>query len=299
MEGVSEETLEIQARPTTSETPRPRLRPAHLGRADLRCTVDGTHCIALGSYIPDTCQVIAATAAEAGLDAGFFARLIWQESLFDAAAVSPAGAQGIAQFMPGTARLRDLDDPFNPAQALRSSALYLAELRDAYGNIGLAAAAYNAGEARLEDFLHSDRRLPPETRAYVPKITGYGALDWRDAPPEKWDLSLSDTESFQSACESLARNRSLTAFRETSNARPWGVIVAAHRNRKVAALRLQRAEASSDVLRGHEVDIVRMRLPAQHGIQWTAQIGVDDRRQAERLCWELRKSGAGCIVLKN
>lgn len=172
----------------TAEGPRPqrpRARPAGLGKNTIRCTADGVHCISLSTYVPDTCRVIEATAKEAGLNPDFFVRLIWRESLFDAAAVSPAGAQGIAQFMPGTAKLRKLADPFNPAEALRASATYLAELRDAYGNLGFAAAAYNAGEGRLEGFLYRGNRLPPETRAYVPAITGYSATEWRDAPPEK------------------------------------------------------------------------------------------------------------------
>ncbi|HVH03990.1 MAG TPA: transglycosylase SLT domain-containing protein, partial [Amaricoccus sp.] len=71
-------------------------------------------CIWLSSYVPDVCGAIEAAARQNGLDPNFFVRLIWKESLFDAAAVSPAGAQGIAQFMPGTAELRGLDDPFNP-----------------------------------------------------------------------------------------------------------------------------------------------------------------------------------------
>ena len=62
--------------------------------------------------------------------------------------VTQPGAQGIAQFMPGTARRRGLDDPFDAKKALAASAAYLAELRTSFGNLGLAAAAYNAGEGK-------------------------------------------------------------------------------------------------------------------------------------------------------
>eukprot|EP01035_Chromulina_nebulosa_P056508 gene56508-77441_t len=80
----------------------------------------------------------------------FFARVIWQESRFQADAVGPVTrsghrAQGIAQFMPGTANERRLLDPFDPVQALPKSAEFLSELRGKFGNLGLAAAAYNAG----------------------------------------------------------------------------------------------------------------------------------------------------------
>lgn len=287
--------------PAVSAEPavRPRPRPAELARTDLRCTADGALCVTLARYIPDVCRAIETSAAEAGLDAGFFARLIWQESLFDAGAVSPAGAQGIAQFMPATAMRRELADPFNPAAALRASARYLAELGETYGNIGLAAAAYNAGEARLEEFLGRGRRLPLETRAYVLGITGYSVTDWRDRPPETWDLALSETDPFATACEALARNRSYTGFRDPMASRPWGVIVAAHPERAVAEARLAAARARSELLRGQETDILRVRLPARHGTQWVAQVGVDDRRQADRLCWQMRNAGVGCIVLRN
>jgi soluble lytic murein transglycosylase-like protein len=78
-------------------------------------------------------------AAENALPVEFFARLIWQESRFDARAVSSRGAKGIAQFMPHTANSHGLGDPFNPIEALRHSAAYLRELRKRFGNLGLAA----------------------------------------------------------------------------------------------------------------------------------------------------------------
>ena len=278
---------------------RPRARPAPQERKDRRCTADGAYCITLASYIPDVCRTLEQTAQEAGLDPGFFARLIWRESLFDAAAVSPVGAQGIAQFMPGTARLRQLADPFNPAEALRASAIYLAELSDTYGNIGLAAVAYNAGEARLEDFLYRDRGLPPETRAYVPAITGYSANEWRDSPPEKWSLALSETEAFQPACEAMARARSQSGFETPETFMPWAVIIAASPTRAGAELRHNVAAKRNELVRQNDIIYRRMRLPGGHGRQWTAQISVDDRKQADRLCWQLRGSGTGCIVLHN
>src|ERR1700740_2587741 len=84
----------------------------------------------------------------------FFPRLIWQESRFDPSAVSPAGAQGIAQFMPATAATRGLVNAFEPLAALRESASYLRELRTTFrGSLGLAAAAYNAGPAQVEGWL--------------------------------------------------------------------------------------------------------------------------------------------------
>jgi soluble lytic murein transglycosylase-like protein len=80
-------------------------------------------------------------AAENALPLEFFARVIWQESRFNARALSSKGAKGIAHFMPGTAHWHGLRNPFNPIEALRHSAGYLRELRERFGNLGLAAAA--------------------------------------------------------------------------------------------------------------------------------------------------------------
>lgn len=130
------------------------------------------------------CHTIHAHAAAEGLPKLFFVRLIWRESRFDPNAVSRAGAQGIAQFMPGTAELRHLDDPFDPAKALPKSAELLSDLFDRFGNLGLAAAAYNAGPRRVENWLADKSGLPKETRDYVEFITGKPAAYWRDEDTE-------------------------------------------------------------------------------------------------------------------
>ena len=85
----------------------------------------------------DVCRTLEEAAAENGLPVEFFARVIWQESRFNARAVSPKGASGIAQFMPQTAGWHGLADPFDPIEALRHSAAYLRELRDRFGNLSL------------------------------------------------------------------------------------------------------------------------------------------------------------------
>ena len=85
------------------------------------------------------CLGLAKAAAAHDLPLDFFVRLIRQESNFDPNSVSHAGALGIAQFMPGTARWRGLADPFEPLQALDESARWLRELREQFGNLGLAA----------------------------------------------------------------------------------------------------------------------------------------------------------------
>jgi hypothetical protein len=126
-----------------------------------------------------TLRKMAEDAATAHtLPVGYFLRLIRQESGFNPNSVSRAGAQGIAQFMPGTAFDRGLRDPFDPAEALPKSAELLHELRDHFGNLGLAAAAYNAGPERVHRWLAGKSQLPQETIDYVRVITGHEAVEW-------------------------------------------------------------------------------------------------------------------------
>ncbi len=125
------------------------------------------------------CRLIEGSAKARGLPVPFLTRLIWRESAFRVGAVSPVGAQGVAQFMPGTARERGLADPFDPEQAIPHAAHLLADLNRQFGNLGLAAAAYNGGPGRVSSWLAGTGGLPVETRNYVLAITGAPAEDWR------------------------------------------------------------------------------------------------------------------------
>src|SRR6266851_4341531 len=113
------------------------------------------------------CRLIESSARESRLPVAFLTRIVWRESSFRAGVVSPAGAEGIAQFMPQTARERGLADPFDPEQAIPEAARLLADLRRQYGSLAVAAAAYNAGPGRVVSWLHGQAELPAETRAYV------------------------------------------------------------------------------------------------------------------------------------
>jgi soluble lytic murein transglycosylase-like protein len=129
------------------------------------------------------CGIVENAATEEGLPIDFLTRLIWRESAFQSGAVSWAGARGIAQFMPGTASERGLVDPFDPAAAIPASAKLLAAFVQHFGNLGLAAGVYNAGENALEDWLAGKGVLPLETQDYVLAITGHAIEEWRDANP--------------------------------------------------------------------------------------------------------------------
>src|SRR5258708_13127043 len=80
--------------------------------------------------------------------------------------------------MPATAAEVGLDDPFDPVKALPASARFLRKLHNEFGNLGLAAAAYNAGSGRIQKWLSARSALPRETRDYVRIITGNNAENW-------------------------------------------------------------------------------------------------------------------------
>lgn len=131
----------------------------------------------------EMCEHLASAADKTGIPAPFFARLLWQESRFDTRAVSPVGAQGVAQFMPKVEAAMGLEDPFDARTAIPTSAQLLQTLYRTFGNLGLAAAAYNAGPKRIQDWLARRGKLPDETRNYVLAITGHA--------PEKWTVESS------------------------------------------------------------------------------------------------------------
>jgi hypothetical protein len=133
----------------------------------------------------DICDTVERAAAENQLPVNFLARVIWQESRFNARAVGRKGAKGIAQFMPETADLRGLANPFDPISSLENAARYLGDLRKRFGNLGLAAAGYNAGPGRVREWLDGGRVLPSETRNYVAITTGWTADEWASSSPPK------------------------------------------------------------------------------------------------------------------
>src|SRR5262249_54450547 len=128
-----------------------------------------------------TCRLIEDASQAVHVPVALLTRLVWAESRFRAGVTSPAGAQGIAQFMPTTAAQRGLADPFDPMQAIPAAPRLLVDLDRQFGHIGLAAAAYNAGAARVSAWLAGAGTLPRETHAYVFQLTGRHAEDWAAA----------------------------------------------------------------------------------------------------------------------
>lgn len=115
-------------------------------------------------------RLVTSAALSNGIAPVLLAALLQAESDYNPRAVSPAGAQGIAQFMPGTARGLGLTDPFDPNQAIPAAARLLAGHIRSFGSAALALAAYNAGPGAVQRY----GGIPPyaETQAYVVRILG-------------------------------------------------------------------------------------------------------------------------------
>jgi soluble lytic murein transglycosylase-like protein len=154
----------------------PYRKPTSLERA--KAALAESNAEALSS--PELCTKLVEVARANDLPVGFFTNLIWQESRFDHDAISPVGAMGIAQFMPDVAEKMSVD-AFDSRSALPGSARLLRTLRARFGNLGLAAAAYNAGPKRVSDWLGRRSGLPKETQDYVQYITGRPAAHWQSA----------------------------------------------------------------------------------------------------------------------
>jgi hypothetical protein len=126
----------------------------------------------LQSFVPDRFrEPILRSASRWNVSAGLLAAQLMVESNFNPFAVSSAGAQGIAQFMPGTAALYGLDDPFDAPAAIDAQAHLMSDLLEEFGgSTSLALAAYNAGPGAVEGC----QCVPdiPETEAYVARILG-------------------------------------------------------------------------------------------------------------------------------
>ena len=247
------------------------------------------------------CGIVEDSAKAAGLPVTFFTRLIWRESAFQPHAVSPAGAQGVAQFMPGTASERGLADPFDPASAIPASAKLLADLELRFGNLGLAAAAYNAGPTRLQKWLDGQGDMPFETQQYVLAITGHDVEEWRALIPPA-SSAAGPVEPCVVSIGKLRAARGPDGSPVVSGLfAPWGVQLAASFSKGSALRAFARARRDyasvigdmqpfvlGSVLRSRGTrPFYRVRLPAQTG------------GEAKRLCDRIQAVGGACAVLRS
>src|ERR1700761_9213749 len=259
--------------------------------------------------VQDTLCLMVESAAKANdLPLEFFAHVICQESHFRVEAVGPVThsgqrARGIAQFMPDTARERGLLDPFNPVQALPKAAEFLAELRNQFGNLGLAAAAYNAGPRRVQEWLAGTGGMPAETRDYVLATTGRGLENWAAAGKNS---KASDGEA-KATCRELmvllrqepSRFVSQLAQNVTrAITRPWEIQLATGFNRSKALAAYTNVVKHLGSMVGQADPTRQPILVRSRGTSsfYQVRIGTNTLSEAENLCKTIRLAHDACLV---
>ncbi len=165
-----------QTAPSSSQSLPPF--PAHRARTK---TITTEQAQKLARYAP----LIRNAAAKHQVPIELISGVILQESGGNPKSVSPAGAKGLMQLMPATAKRFGVHNALNPAQNIEGGTKYLRWLLDRFnGNVELTLAAYNAGEQNVEKY---GNRVPPfaETQAYVPNVLGYAQamIDMLSQPP--------------------------------------------------------------------------------------------------------------------
>jgi soluble lytic murein transglycosylase-like protein len=208
--------------------------------------------------------------------------------------------------MPGTASQRGLLDPFSPVQALPKSAEFLSELRNQFGNLGLAAAAYNAGPRRVQEWLGGTGNMPAETRNYVYAITGSSVDEWARAGRNGKMPERPATSSCRELMALLKRapNPFVAGLEQhvtLGAAKVWGVQLAAGFNRDKALQMYARAmKTLTNVIGNQDPTLLSARLRNRGSATfYQVRIGADTRPEADNLCNRIRRAGGACFVLRN
>lgn len=251
------------------------------------------------SPVPDLCDALATTAAANDLPVDFFTRLIWQESRFKPDAISRKGAQGIAQFMPATAKSSGLENPFNALEAIAKSGQLLQALRREFGNLGLAAAAYNAGPGRVHDWLGGRRSLPRETQAYVRIVTGRSADEWARGQTNPVAIPSAEAVPCNLPVTALVEPKQDASAPKPETVKPWGVeVVGGPTPAKALARYREWRSKYAAIVADREPNVVIRGIIGMMGAA-RVRVGEDTRAGATKLCAALRAAGTYCDVLRN
>ena len=248
------------------------------------------------------CRLIESAARAHRLPVGFMTRVIWRESSFRPRVVSPAGAEGIAQFMPGTAQERGLADPFDPEQAIPKAAGLLAELRQRFGNLGAAAAAYNAGPGRVASWLRGEGQLPAQTRTYVRLVTAHSVEEWAGCDAaDKERPKARPVSPWRPSCGGIAAAGPgmTTALRPS---RPWGVQLSGNFSKALALASFERARQRYATAIGDEArPMIIGRLLRSRGTRrfYQVRLPAPSRQVAETLCSRIQAIGGNCVAMRS
>jgi hypothetical protein len=259
------------------------------------------------------CRMIDGAARANGLPTGFLTRVIWRESSFRSGVISTAGAEGIAQFMPGTARERGLADPFDPEQAIPHAARFLADLRRQFGSLGNAAAAYNAGPARVAAWLRGEGDLPVVTQSYMRFVTGPDPPPAVDKPSANnlGDSPIRAAEQERGPEPSRAAPGCLTVLADLRRdadddgvfapTAPWGVQLAGNFSKARALASFERARQRYARVIGDMNPMVIGRLLRHRGTRrfYQVRLPAASRQIAEALCQRIQSVGGNCVAMRS
>jgi hypothetical protein len=301
----------MRERPTRGSF-EPRVVQNTDGETSNSVTVEPDHpqSSASTNVFDSVCQTLQSAARLNDLPIEFLTRLIWQESRFNARAISPAGAQGIAQFMPGTAAWIGLANPFDVADAITKSAELLRSLKSQFGNLGLAAAAYNAGPKRVADWLAGHRGLPRETQAYVLIVTGHAAQEWTTAA-DRISLNLPDGVpcpqivklfahgQLEAPRTAVGRDNAKSVNGSATAEAPWGVqLIGGSSQTSVLASYHQLQRKYQTVLGSRQPLVLRSQV-GRNASWYRLRIAAQTLADAQLLCGTLREAGGSCLVQRN
>jgi Transglycosylase SLT domain len=205
--------------------------------------------------------------------------------------------------MPDTAARRGLADPFEPIGAVKASASYLADLKKQFGNLGLAAAAYNAGEGRVQRWLAGTSAMPDETQGYVGFITGHSVEEWKEATSDFAIPAIGKKADFASNCVALALRKGTLAGTHLASAprQPWGAVLAVNFNEAKAVGQYKRLKLRFPLIIANKAPLIIRKRNLSRGRLKLIYVMLGEKTQAAATmaCATLNAAGAPCIVRKN
>ena len=191
--------------------------------------------------------------------------------------------------------MRGLTNAFEPLLALRESASYLRELRTTFrGNLGLAAAAYNAGPGAVEAWLARRSVLPAETQAYVMIVTGYAAEAWAAKSPPQLEASAAppSTPERGARCAEIAKSmieRTRQSADLTANPAwgPWGLQLAGNWTEAGVLAAYERLRRKYVAVLGDRLPLV-LNGRRRAGVPFLVRVSEEARPAANALCAKLK-----------
>ncbi len=249
------------------------------------------------------CNLIETAATDNDIPVGFFTRLIWKESRFRHDAVSPKGAQGIAQFMPGTAMERGLEDPFDAVTAIPASANLLFDLN---ATLAISASPPPPTTPAATASTNGSTMPPPFPTRRATTCSRSPAC-----PADKWadpgcrpNTSRKCRRSEKDCLKLAALLKSDPALAlapdiESAHA-PWGVQVAGgfSKTRAIDAY-MQLSKRFASLFADRPPMIIGGRMPGRGPRSfYRIRVPVETRAEGEDFCGKLKRAGGSCVVLK-